>query len=170
MYDYSLAASVDDYPLSSDNAAVFPSRTAYPLPSSLWLERLRLSGGPTNFSRMPFSEQSLVIPVELSSVIFKKKWVYDPDISITLLFTPQDDALPPDNFSDAASTSTTVVVVVAVVVVVVVIAASVTLFAFVIWPYMKRRKQASSEEGILEENPEQPEKNSAWKAVRPSRD
>jgi hypothetical protein len=127
---------VDGEPLQGDNAAVFLARIPHPLPSALWLEKVKQANGSVIVPAMPESTQSVSIPIEISVIRFKKAVFYDPDISITLLFDPSqaDPSSAPQQAADIQA-GVTVGVIVAIVVVAVAVAIGLTVFAVVVFPY-----------------------------------
>jgi hypothetical protein len=86
----------------------------------------------------PDSDQ-VVYNILLGSVgLFNNSFFYDPEVTITLLFNPED-ALAPE--AGASQQDTNIAVIVGVVVTIVVVLLGVTVFAFVIFPFLKRRQE-----------------------------
>eukprot|EP01122_Echinamoeba_exundans_P008554 TRINITY_DN2858_c0_g1_i4.p1 TRINITY_DN2858_c0_g1~~TRINITY_DN2858_c0_g1_i4.p1 ORF type:complete len:620 (-),score=49.46 TRINITY_DN2858_c0_g1_i4:210-2069(-) len=170
-YEYGLVGSLDNVPLDGDNTGVFLARIPYPLPSALWLEKARLAGGSLSLPTMPESNQSVAIPIEISTKRFQRALYYDPDISITLLFDPSDadPSASPQQLADI-QVGITVGAIIAIVVVIVVVAVGVTVGAVVVFPYWKSR-QASNIPTDVELEGKNRETQGSWKTARtPSKD
>jgi hypothetical protein len=132
-YAYRVEGSIDGIPLFGNNSAIYAPRLPLPLPSTRWLEANR-RGGFTVPSNLTEESQSFAIPVELFIPEFQNKFVFDPDVSITLLFDPNDNVAP--EASDPGVIATTSVgLIVGLVVGGVVLLLAGTLFATVVFPY-----------------------------------
>jgi hypothetical protein len=139
-YVYGLIGTIDGAPLFSNSSIINAARIPVPLPSARWLESSRRAG--TNVkSNFTEEEQCFCISVEIFAPEFQKKLYFDPDVSITLLFDP--DVAPEASDPEVAAASS-VGLIVGLVVVGVVVVASITLFATVVFPYMKRRNTLKS--------------------------
>lgn len=134
-YQYKLDGTIDDVPVTGFNAKVFLSRFPFPLPSALWLERHTAGNGNTSFDRMPFSEQSVLYPITFAFRPVARKFAYDPDVSITLLFNPGLVPATPEE-QNIVSTGISVGAIIAIVVGCLVAIAGVTLFAVFVFPYV----------------------------------
>lgn len=134
-YAYALVGSVDGQPLLNSNARVNVRRSVNPYGSARWLEAVS-RGGFILQSNASEAEQSFYAPVELQVPEFRDKFLFDPDVSITLLFDPRD-SLPPESSDEAREAATPVALIVSLVVVAVVVIAAGTLFATVIYPYVQ---------------------------------
>jgi hypothetical protein len=133
-YKYYVNGSVDGVPIYANNASIFVPRLPFPLPSSRWLEANRI-GGFTVLSNFSNAEQTFSAPIEVLVPEFQNVFYFDPDVSITLLFDPNDNVAP--EASDPGVIATTSVgLIVGLVVGGVVILAAVTLFATVVFPYV----------------------------------
>eukprot|EP01122_Echinamoeba_exundans_P002176 TRINITY_DN12135_c0_g1_i1.p1 TRINITY_DN12135_c0_g1~~TRINITY_DN12135_c0_g1_i1.p1 ORF type:complete len:611 (-),score=83.87 TRINITY_DN12135_c0_g1_i1:285-2117(-) len=137
-YAYSLIGTLDGVPLYSNTSSIIAHRLPVPLPSSRWLEANRRAGFIVQSNNMTDAEQSFCIPVELFMPPFQKKFYFDPDVSITLLFDPNDNVAPEET-DPGVQAAGSVGLIVGLIVVGVVVLASITLFATVIFPYLKRR-------------------------------
>eukprot|EP01122_Echinamoeba_exundans_P007964 TRINITY_DN2551_c0_g1_i1.p1 TRINITY_DN2551_c0_g1~~TRINITY_DN2551_c0_g1_i1.p1 ORF type:complete len:629 (+),score=43.50 TRINITY_DN2551_c0_g1_i1:137-2023(+) len=170
-YDYVLSIYSDDLNLAdSSQASIEANRFPYPLPSGTWLSRLREAGGVANITNMPEQQQSMVLPVEFSFLPFVNRAVYDPDVSITLLFDPStgDPMDPPQVITDV-NNAITVGVIVAIVVVIVVVAVGLTVGAVFLFPYLARRKETAAELKVIDES-ETPADNrgsASWSKAQP---
>lgn len=163
-----ISGTLDGKILSFEDAALSVGREFWPVPTASWLEAVGRAGHVPPITSIPESEQCLSAPVDISIPPFQSTFNFDPDVSIVLLFDPEAN-LAPEASDEAAATSATVIAIVIVVVVVVVVAAGVTVFATVIFPYLKRRK--ADEQSIpLEEKIDgsQQRESTSWKAVKPS--
>eukprot|EP01122_Echinamoeba_exundans_P008320 TRINITY_DN2743_c0_g1_i2.p1 TRINITY_DN2743_c0_g1~~TRINITY_DN2743_c0_g1_i2.p1 ORF type:complete len:503 (-),score=67.81 TRINITY_DN2743_c0_g1_i2:14-1522(-) len=171
------AGSIDGDPLTFNNGRLFVNRIPAPFPDGSWLERATVAGYRPNVTTTPEEIQALSVPLGISIPRFYQKFAFDPDVSITLLFNP-NDKLPPDTATPSElqlQNSLNVGAVVAgTVVAAVVIIGGVTAFAFVVFPYLKARKQAEEVQKASraeELNHSQAQQDSAntnrWTAVRP---
>jgi hypothetical protein len=131
-YVYGLDGSYDGISLYRNNSDLYAPRLPLPIPSTRWLEANNRAGSrvQSNFSD---DSQSFAIQVELFVPEFQNKFIFDPDVSITLLFDPNDN-LAPEASDTGVQVATPVGLIVGLVVGGVVILAAVTLFATVVFP------------------------------------
>lgn len=144
---------------------VFISRQPYPLPSATWLAAWLLNNKAPMFPPIPDSEQSFVFPMFMKVRQYDRLLQYDPEISLTLLFDPEP--LPPT--SEISSAGISAGVIAAIVVVPLVMAAGVTVFALVVFPYLKQRRAAANQPlPDLDATEGEGERGSgaSWKAAR----
>jgi hypothetical protein len=152
---YPSEGMVDGRTLSGfdQNLYVVVGRIPYPLPSADVLEAYKLNGKNLTISNIPEEQQTFMLPVVLAVPLFQHILFYDPDVSITLLFNPEDQ--PPNVATaplDTVSSDVKVGVVVGAVVGSVAAAALVVLFfATIVFPYMRRRKESAKELQELED-------------------
>lgn len=141
VFRYIANGSIDGVPLYSNTSGIFVGRLPVPLPSSRWLESAQRASYVPIFGNIPDNEQSFTAPIELFIPIFQDKFVFDPDVSIVLLFDPQN-SLPPEEADPARESTAVGVIVAAVVVPTVLIILGVTLFVAVIFPYAQEYRGA----------------------------
>jgi hypothetical protein len=170
------AGFLDGEPLTFNNAQLFVNRIPAPFPDGTWLERAAAGGYTPNVTSTPEELQALSAPIGISIPRFDRVFAFDPDVSITLLFNPNDN-LPPETATPSElelQYSLNVGAVVAgVVVAVVVVTAGVTIFAFVVFPYLKARKQAELVQNAnraeeLNDSSQIEPRSAKWTTVRPN--
>jgi hypothetical protein len=130
----------------ANNLIVHGARSPWPLPSADLLEAYSVNNETAPFTYIPATEQSLVIPLQLTVPRVMNRLDYDPDVSVSLLFDPDagNPLLPSASpLQEDIPKEVQIGVVIAVVVAAVAAAAiSVALFAKVIFPFLEKRKQA----------------------------
>eukprot|EP01122_Echinamoeba_exundans_P006091 TRINITY_DN1647_c0_g1_i1.p1 TRINITY_DN1647_c0_g1~~TRINITY_DN1647_c0_g1_i1.p1 ORF type:complete len:487 (+),score=57.37 TRINITY_DN1647_c0_g1_i1:541-2001(+) len=149
-YAYGLVGTIDGAPLYSNSSFVNAARLPVPLPSSRWLEANRRGGFIVKSNNLTDEVQSFCVPVELAVPEFRDKFYFDPDVSITLLFDPEGN-LAPEQTDTTVQAATSVGLIVGLVVAGVIVVASLTVFATVVFPYLRRRKWATKDAVELEE-------------------
>jgi hypothetical protein len=133
-YIYDVNGTIDGVPTYADTAKIFVARFPAPLQSSRWLEIVRKAGFTLTVNNLTEAEQSFAMLVEITVPEFREKLFFDPDVSITLLFDPNDN-LAPEATDDGVKATTPVALIVGLVVGIVVVIAAVTLLATVVFPY-----------------------------------
>jgi hypothetical protein len=117
------------------NFNVVAQRSPWPLPSAAFMENYAALNRSFNYTKMPVEEQVLIVPLQLEVPKILDRLYYDPDISITLLFDPNESPnLAPE--LGATTQNYTTVTIVVVVVLVVVIALGILVFAKVVFPFV----------------------------------
>lgn len=132
---FSTVGVIDDRDLDSRrNFAVFVRVFPIPLPIDAWISVYtpRSLPMPVDDLSLVDSEQSISLTVELTFPRIQRKLVYDPDVSIILLFNPEENSTF-DDLDQQAATSGAVIAVAVVVPIVIVVA--IILFAKFVFPY-----------------------------------
>lgn len=173
------AGVIDGRPLVvMNNYAALIAEHPSPLPSSDFVEVYNRLGVPVPFEGgLEDANQSFTLTIELVVPKIESKLVYDPDVSIRLLFVPDDEALPPSG-SDTSREANLTAVIVAAVVVPIVIALGILVFAKFIFPYVRRRRRSGSPsmEQLENERPEPEDaestqvkrtESSTWTSAKP---
>jgi hypothetical protein len=173
-YRFLPSGTLDGVPITVDNSRLFVNRNPFPFADGTWLQKASSGGYIPNATITPEATQGLSLPASISIPQFRRVFSFDPDTSITLLFDPNRN-LPPDTATptelQVQNTLNVAAIAVAVVVSVAVVIAGVTVFAFVVFPYLKAREQAAeakkaSVDEELEETPA-PRPATQWTSKRP---
>eukprot|EP01122_Echinamoeba_exundans_P007371 TRINITY_DN2253_c0_g1_i1.p2 TRINITY_DN2253_c0_g1~~TRINITY_DN2253_c0_g1_i1.p2 ORF type:complete len:170 (-),score=28.40 TRINITY_DN2253_c0_g1_i1:329-838(-) len=163
----------DDIQLTGQSGVkVSLARFPQPLPSVIWIDRNVAAGGNFSFPTMQPEDQAYIIPIRFTLVKFYRKLEYDPDVSISLLFTPDDNIESTPQEIDQVNQGLTAGAIVGIVIAIIAAIAGVTFFAGWVVPYRRKRnedkKNAATTPIELGKDRNDERDTRKWKSVRPT--
>jgi hypothetical protein len=137
---YTVVGTIDGFPLNSSNTRLQLTNNAVPLPSALWIRINSDANYSTALTRLsaPTENQAVSLALRIITSSFSNKLEYDPDISITLLFNPENLVEAPNVAAQApviAAVATSVIVGVCIAAVLIA-AIGALVFAKFVFPYV----------------------------------
>lgn len=156
--------------MTPQNTRVDVNRYYYPIASDDFFESYQKVEPETNFPGGPLNRQFFATFMHVSSDLFSESMIYDPDISIRLLFD-SGEASPDEKQAAEVGMGVAATVAIAVTVSVVILAAGVTAFKFVIWPRLAHESASKplassgpSDAELTESPPPARESRTGWQA------
>lgn len=150
---YATVGSIDGQPMSWTNTRIDMDNIYHPIGVDGYLDCYARWDPNLSFPGGPLDTQFTASFLHIGVPLFQTSVIYDPDVSITLLFDPDDSELQPGLTAAAIAA-------IVVVLVVVVLAVSVAAFKFLIWPRLSHASEAAMQNQPILEEPESPKKDS----------
>lgn len=149
-FSYAFNGTLDGQPLLESNTRLDVDRDYWPIGGDDFIDCHAISAPNVNFDGGPLKDQFTSLFFAVSVLPFNHSVVYDPDVSIQLLFGSGEEV--------QEGISAAVIAAIVVVVVIVVLAVSITAFKLLIWP---RLSHSASTQGLTEIHDEEPAASSS---------